>query len=149
MVTFIVICAFLVAILAIIAAIAFFVNTAMILLPWTIPATGLGAAAGFAAGWKVPLSESSRPLVGGCITFVLVMGLGYAGLAVAPLKVQPLQQNDPLNLFPVKAEDVTGMIPMHMGISAAIGAVGVVIALGSMKTKRLVLELDDEPATTT
>ncbi len=146
MVTLLVGIAILIVIIAIIGAIGFFVNTAMILLPWTIPATVLGVLAGFTVGANAPISVTTRRLMGGFITFVAVLGLGYAGLAIVPPKApQPVAASDPLQLFPLNEKSLSETVPIHMGISAAIGAIGVVIALSAMKKERVVLELDDVP----
>ena len=131
---------------SILLAIALFIKTAMILLPWTMLATGLGSLAAYLVGAKANLPPNSRPLVGGGTALVLVLVLGHAGVAIIPPKVPPRQNNN-FDLVQPKHADLAGLTPIHLGVSAVIGAVGVAMILGSTNPKRLILELDDDPVT--
>ena len=58
-----------------------------------------------------------------------------------------MDENNNFDLVQPKHADLAGLTPIHLGVSAVIGAVGVAMILGSTNPKRLILELDDDPVT--
>jgi hypothetical protein len=131
------------------ALVATFVESARVLMPWTITATLLGGLVTLA------LTRLLRPRIGPVrlavalpATIALTLGFGYLAWAVHPPSPAPPKPKQDivefLFTFPeprVTKEDLFSMLPVHLTISGLLGGmivsgiVGGSVALGTGKPK--------------
>ncbi len=102
-----------------------FVQSALILLPWTVGATMVGALAGIGLGRLVGRSRATGALVSVVACFTLTIGLGYLAYALVPPKAPPQKKGlEEIMSMPTPSQDALwGTLPIHLSISAILGSV--------------------------
>jgi len=121
-------------IVVVIVAFVVFVQTAMILLPWSLSAGALAVLLGLLLG-KL-LSRSAVPQIampaGLFATAVLTLTIGYLGCSLIPPQVPPAPQRtgdlrDAFEMPPPSQEKLNEHIPTHLTIAAMLSATALAV----------------------
>jgi len=114
----------------ILLAIAVFMKSAFILFPWTIAATVLAALSGIGLGKLLGRSRGASTVVSVASSVILTFAFGYLGYWLLPPTAPPQKQGLEALLAPPEPsqQDLQGMFPIHLGISAVLGALVVGMA---------------------
>ena len=101
-----------------------FVKSAVILLPWTVPATILAALSGMQVGQRLGRTPSARAALGVVATLALACAFGYLAYWLIPPMAPPPKQGWDVLLEPPEpaSRDLWQMFPIHLTIWAAVAA---------------------------
>jgi hypothetical protein len=125
-------CLILLALLVIAAFIllaAIFVQSAVVLLPWTLPAAVLGSVFGFVSAKLIGRERLTGAAVGVVSSLILTLVIGFLSYKLTPPKA-PLQKQgfEALLSPPVPTlQDLQQNFPVHLCISAVLSALVVAI----------------------